>query len=203
MAGLPPGQEAGPTAELPPWLSYTSSPTATREVVYTYATLLQDGVPTLATSAAIVTQYGTDLLQLPITVDASAVAGQDLGTLYTIAGGTATQTVVGSVGGTRRVTLDAAPSTVAADSASGESASTAASDGAAASGTRATTSTRTHIERVLSRADRLCDQVWRLSRRRMTILARVLLPGQAHRTCPRTRQLRRRRPLAQRHLPGS
>ncbi|GAA5950897.1 hypothetical protein JCM8115_005002 [Rhodotorula mucilaginosa] len=95
MAGVLPGlQAAAPTAELPAWLSYTSSATATVERVYTFATLLANGVPTLATTAVVETDYGTDILQLPVTVDASAVEGQNLGLFYTTAGGTASATVL-------------------------------------------------------------------------------------------------------------
>lgn len=106
MAGVLPGlQAAAPTAELPAWLSYTSSATATVERVYTFATLLANGVPTLATTAVRETEYGTDILQLPVTVDASAVEGQNLGLFYTTADGTASATVVRFVGGTQEVTI--------------------------------------------------------------------------------------------------
>lgn len=106
MAGVLPGlQAAAPTAELPAWLSYTSSATATVERVYTFATLLANGIPTFATTAVLETEYGTDILQLPVTVDASAVEGQNLGLFYTTAGGTASATVVRLVGGTQEVTL--------------------------------------------------------------------------------------------------
>lgn len=106
MAGVLPGlQAAAPTAELPAWLSYTSSATATVERVYTFATLLANGVPTLATTAVVETDYGTDILQLPVTVDASAVEGQNLGLFYTTAGGTASATVVRLLGGTQEVTI--------------------------------------------------------------------------------------------------
>lgn len=106
MAGVLPGlQAAAPTAELPAWLSYTSSATATVEQVYTFATLLANGVPTLATTAVLETEYGTNILQLPVTVDASAVEGQNLGLFYTTAGGTASATVVRFVGGTQEVTI--------------------------------------------------------------------------------------------------
>lgn len=106
MAGVLPGLQAGaPTAELPAWLSYTSSATATVERVYTFATLLANGVPTLATTAVLETEYGTDILQLTVTVDASAVEGQNLGLFYTAAGGTASATVVRLVGATQEVTI--------------------------------------------------------------------------------------------------
>lgn len=119
MAGVLPGlQAAAPTAELPAWLSYTSSATATVERVYTFATLLANGIPTLATTAVLETEYGTDILQLPVTVDASAVEGQNLGLFYTTAGGTASATVVRLVGGTQEVTIEPSFSTLVDASAS-------------------------------------------------------------------------------------
>ncbi|GAA5863874.1 hypothetical protein JCM3774_001184 [Rhodotorula dairenensis] len=123
MAGVLPGlQAAAPTAELPAWLSYTSSAIATVEQVYTFATLLANGVPTLATTVVLQTQYGTDLLQLPITVDASAVEGQDLGQYYTTAGGATSPTVARLIGGTQEVTLGSSASgSVAAPAAVGPS----------------------------------------------------------------------------------
>ncbi|BGP38666.1 hypothetical protein JCM10450v2_002616 [Rhodotorula kratochvilovae] len=84
-----------PALELPAWLSYLSIPTATILAPYTIATLLPNGVPTLLTGAVEVTQYETALLQLPLTVDSAAdVRGQNLGNLYTTAGGTGAATVL-------------------------------------------------------------------------------------------------------------
>ncbi|KPV76391.1 uncharacterized protein RHOBADRAFT_42722 [Rhodotorula graminis WP1] len=104
-----------PALNLPPWLSYTSSPTATILAAYTVATLAADGVPTLITGAVEITRYETVLLQLAITVDSAAdVRGQDLGDLYTTAGGTETETVVNEYGGTRRFTLGAGETSAAA-----------------------------------------------------------------------------------------
>ncbi|GAA5976253.1 hypothetical protein JCM10908_005431 [Rhodotorula pacifica] len=106
MAGVLPGLQApAPTAELPAWLSYTSSATATTNRVYTFATFLANGAATLATTAVVETEYGTDILQLPVTVAASAVDGQQLGLYFTTAGGSASVTVVGVLGETRQVTL--------------------------------------------------------------------------------------------------
>lgn len=106
-----------PALDLPSWLSYTSTPTATTLEAYTVATLAPNGAPTLVTGAVEVTRYETILLQLAITVDSAAdVRGQDLGTLYTTAGGTAAETVVNEVGGTRRFTLGASESTAGAGS---------------------------------------------------------------------------------------
>ncbi|GAA5898406.1 hypothetical protein JCM8208_006974 [Rhodotorula glutinis] len=97
-----------PALDLPPWLSYTSSPTATVLAAYTVATLAANGAPTVITGAVEITRYETVLLQLAITVDSAAdVRGQDLGDLYTTAGGTETETVVNEYGGTRRFTLGA------------------------------------------------------------------------------------------------
>ncbi|GAA5855459.1 hypothetical protein JCM8547_007841 [Rhodosporidiobolus lusitaniae] len=94
-----------PAAPLPAWLSYTSSPTLTVDVPFTVATLLPNGVPTLIASSNRVTQYETAIIQLPITVDPEAnVSGQNLGELYTTAGGTE-PTVVRALGGTRAFTL--------------------------------------------------------------------------------------------------
>ncbi|EGU12646.1 Proteophosphoglycan 5 [Rhodotorula toruloides ATCC 204091] len=107
MADVSPGGGHGaPLQPLPAWLSRTSFPTATVDLPYTIATLLPNGVPTLIITAQRVTQYGTDILQLPLTVDPGAdVSGQNLGDLYTTAGGDATQTVVRELGGTRMFTL--------------------------------------------------------------------------------------------------
>lgn len=96
-----------PAAPLPDWLSATSSPTLTTDLPYTVATFAPDGAATYVTSAVRVTQYETDLLQLPIMVDSRAdVSGQDLGGVYTTAGGT-DATVVRAYGGTREFTLGA------------------------------------------------------------------------------------------------
>ncbi|GEM06877.1 G-protein coupled receptor [Rhodotorula toruloides] len=126
MAGLSPGR--APLQPLPAWLSRTSSPTATVDLPYTYATLLPNGVPTLVVTAERVTQYGTDILQLPLTVDPGAdVSGQILGDLYTTAGGEATQTIVRELGGTRLFTLGGSSGTRAlagATTAGGSSAPT-------------------------------------------------------------------------------
>ncbi|GAA5836192.1 hypothetical protein JCM9279_002221 [Rhodotorula babjevae] len=104
-----------PALDLPPWLSYTSSPTATVLAAYTVATLAPNGSPTLITGAVQITRYETVLLQLAITVDSAAdVRGQDLGDLYTTAGGTETETVVNEYGGTRRFTLGASEMTAGA-----------------------------------------------------------------------------------------
>ncbi|BGP14625.1 hypothetical protein JCM10213v2_002574 [Rhodosporidiobolus nylandii] len=100
-------------ADLPAWLSYTSLPTATAVIPYTVATLLPNGVPTLLVSAAEVTQYETAVLQLPLTVDANAVSGQDLGNLYTTAGGEE-PSVLRELGGTRAFTLASATQALAA-----------------------------------------------------------------------------------------
>ncbi|GAA6004832.1 uncharacterized protein JCM10292_002533 [Rhodotorula paludigena] len=95
-----------PAAPLPAWLSYLSAPAATALVPYTIATLDAAGVPTLVTGAVEVTQYKTVVLQLPITVDSAAdVRGQDLGELYTTAGGDAQETIVRELGGSRSFTL--------------------------------------------------------------------------------------------------
>lgn len=104
---MSPGRGNGaPLQPLPAWLSRTSSPTATVDLPYTFATLLPNGVPTLIVTAQRVTQYGTDILQLPLTIDPAAdVSGQILGDLYTTPGGDATQTVVRELGGTRMFTL--------------------------------------------------------------------------------------------------
>lgn len=119
---------------LPPWLSYTSSPTATILAAYTIATLAPNGAPTLITGAVEITRYETVLLQLAITVDSAAdVRGQDLGNLYTTAGGTGTETVVNEYGGTRRFTLGAGETSTGA-------APTSASATAAPSRTRASPS---------------------------------------------------------------
>ncbi|KAJ8295914.1 hypothetical protein OF846_001250 [Rhodotorula toruloides] len=107
MGDVSPGRGSGaPLQPLPAWLSRTSSPTATLDLPYTFATLLPNGVPTLIVTAQRVTQYGTDILQLPLTIDPAAdVSGQILGDLYTTPGGDATQTVVRELGGTRMFTL--------------------------------------------------------------------------------------------------
>ncbi|GAA5884705.1 hypothetical protein JCM6882_005360 [Rhodosporidiobolus microsporus] len=134
-----------PAPPLPDWLSYTSSPTATALVPYTVATLLPNGVPTLVTSAARVTQYDTALLQLPITVDSAAdVRGIDLGSLYTTAGGT-DPTVARELDGTRAFTLRTATRALAGeattagggrDSSAGTTTAGDASAGAASSSSR-------------------------------------------------------------------
>lgn len=123
-----------PALNLPPWLSYTSSPTATVLAAYTVATLAPNGAPTLITGAVEITRYETVLLQLAITVDSAAdVRGQDLGDLYTTAGGTGTETVVNEYGGTRRFTLGAGETSTGATP-------TSASATAAPSRTRASPS---------------------------------------------------------------
>ncbi|GJN87453.1 hypothetical protein Rhopal_000402-T1 [Rhodotorula paludigena] len=88
-----------PAPPLPAWLSYLSAPTATALVPYTIATLDAAGVPTLVTGAVEVTQYNTVVLQLPITVDSAVdVRGQNLGELYTTAGGDAQETMIIAAG---------------------------------------------------------------------------------------------------------
>ncbi|GAA5933558.1 hypothetical protein JCM1841_006350 [Sporobolomyces salmonicolor] len=97
-----------PLAAVPAWLSYTLSPTATVVAPYTVATFAENGNPTLQVAQATVTQYGTNLIQLPITVSLEAVeSGEpqvDLGSLYTTAGGDG-PTVGHFVGGTQMFTI--------------------------------------------------------------------------------------------------
>ncbi|GAA5885995.1 hypothetical protein JCM5296_007057 [Sporobolomyces johnsonii] len=97
-----------PLAAVPAWLSYTVSPTATVVAPYTVATFAENGNPTLQVAQATITQFGTNLIQLPLTVSLEAVeSGEpqvDLGSLYTTAGGDG-PTVGHVVGGTQIFTI--------------------------------------------------------------------------------------------------
>lgn len=70
-------------AVLPAWLSYTSSPTLTRTVTSSSATLI-NGTPTLQPYTLTLTDYTTAVLELPLTV---ADVGVPLGFPYTTKGG--------------------------------------------------------------------------------------------------------------------
>ena len=90
-----------PAAALPSWLVYTSAPTVTTTAFYTLPTLFS-GTPSLLTSSIVLTQWGTEILQLPLTVDAPS--GIELGFPYTQEGGVG-PTVVSVLGETRVFTL--------------------------------------------------------------------------------------------------
>lgn len=92
-----------PAPPLPSWLSYTSSATLTTTAVYSVATLVQ-GTPTLVEGRITMTVYGTDVIQLPLTVDVPE--GEVLAFPYTRTGGFGA--VIGSVLGGSVVTLDSA-----------------------------------------------------------------------------------------------
>jgi hypothetical protein len=91
-----------PAAELPAWQSYTQSATLTTTAFWTYATLDAEGRQTLVSGTVVQTAYGTDIVQLPITVDVP----YSVGGIYTTAGGTG-PTVVSVLGATGDITLGA------------------------------------------------------------------------------------------------
>lgn len=90
-----------PAAPLPSWLSYTSAPTLTTTAFYTLPTLLS-GSPSLLTASVVLTQWGTEIIQLPLTVEAPS--GIVLGFPYTEVGGEG-PTVVRVLGETGVFTL--------------------------------------------------------------------------------------------------
>ncbi|SCV67785.1 BQ2448_5396 [Microbotryum intermedium] len=83
-----------PAAPLPSWMRYTSSPIATSTLYYTVNTL-QDGTPTVQSGSIVVTNYLTQIIQLPLTVDVP----YSVGAPYTNDGGTG-PTVVSILGAT-------------------------------------------------------------------------------------------------------
>lgn len=85
-----------PLAELPPWLSYSLVPILTTTRVFTVATLLPNGEPTLLPTSILQTIYTTEVIQLALTVDVGG--GVPLGWPYTTAGGTG-PTIASVLGG--------------------------------------------------------------------------------------------------------
>lgn len=92
-----------PVQELPPWLSYSSSPTLTRTEVYSIATLDLNGLQTFIVGTQVQTLYETKLIQLPLTVDVP----YEVGGPYTRAGGTGptVASVVGAPDGQAALTI--------------------------------------------------------------------------------------------------
>lgn len=89
-----------PAAELPAWQSYTQSATLTTTALWTVATLDAQGVITFTSGQIVQTAYGTQVVQLPITVDVP----YSVGAPYTTPGGTG-PTVISVLGATAAITL--------------------------------------------------------------------------------------------------
>lgn len=107
-------------AELPAWQSYTESATLTTTAGFTYATLDAQGVVTFVSGEVVQTQYGTEIVQLPITVD----VGYSVGAPYTTAGGDG-PTVVSVLGASAAITLPEASQMLPGATAAGSDASSA------------------------------------------------------------------------------
>jgi hypothetical protein len=106
-------------AVLPAWLSYTSSPTLTSTALYTVPTLDPNGSPTLLTGEVVLTLFGTQIIQLPLTVDVTySVAAP-----YTTADGSGPTigSVLGATGTRGAFTLSASRILAGAESSSGDS----------------------------------------------------------------------------------
>lgn len=87
-------------AELPAWQSYTQSATLTTTALWTVATLDANGAVTFISGRVVQTAYGTQVVQLPITVDVPYSVGEP----YTTPGGTG-PTLISVLGASAAITL--------------------------------------------------------------------------------------------------